>query len=257
MVVAPVLPANQARGSIYTRGYAIVPDVFSAAECSRIADIAMHVASQQVAQAPSEAFTVDSDDQGRIAPRKIDYPFLKNADFRAFVLDPRLQEVVTLALGQPGYLMRDQLFCKPPQFGTAKPYHQENASVGYTPADDMLITWIALDDATEYNGCLRVVEGSHTRLWPHSPMVGATYNHVPPAEAIDLDREVLLPVDAGGVVLLHSQILHASHPNPTPDWRRAYTAHWVTDRISCTTDAQRYGYSLTAGGGEHCVHRAP
>lgn len=257
MVVAPVLPANQAQHSVRTRGYAVVPDVFTPTECARIADIAMRVASEQMAKAPDEAFTVDRDDQGHIAPRKVDYPFLKNPDFRAFILDERLQTLVALALGRPGYLMRDQLFCKPPYFGTAKPYHQENASLQYTPPEDMLVTWIALDDATEENGCLRVVDGSHRRLWPHAPMPGATYNHVPPPEAVDLDHEVLLPVPAGGVVILHSQVLHASHPNPTAEWRRAYTAHWVTDRVRCATDAQRYGYSLTTGGGERCAHRAP
>jgi ectoine hydroxylase-related dioxygenase (phytanoyl-CoA dioxygenase family) len=157
MAAAPLHTPAQARDSLRTRGFAVIPDVFSAVECQRVAGIAMNIAAREMSATPDEAFTVDRDDHGRIAPRKIDYPFLKDARFRDFILDQRLQQLVAHALGRPGYLMRDQLFCKPPRFGTAKPYHQENASLFYQPADEMIVTWIALDDASEANGCLHVL----------------------------------------------------------------------------------------------------
>ncbi|WP_051028831.1 MULTISPECIES: phytanoyl-CoA dioxygenase family protein [Nocardia] len=238
-------------------GYAIVPAVFTPAEAARIAEIAMTVSTHEMRHS-RDGFTVDRSADGTAeAPRKIDYPFQKHAEFRAFVLDPRLTELAAAVLGGPAHLMRDQLFCKPPGFGSAKPYHQENASLGYEPPEAMIVTWIALDDATADNGCLRVIDGSHHTLWPHQAQPGAIYNHLPPAEAIDLDREVLLPVPAGAVVVLHSQVLHYSAPNPSPHWRRAYTAHWVTAAATCTTAAARYGYSHTTGGDNQLIHRAP
>lgn len=248
---------EQARAQLADHGFVVVPDVFAAADLAPIAEAAMSIglAEMQRAQDP---FTVDRSADGlRQQPRKIDYPFQKHRQFREFILDPRITGLATAILGERAYLMRDQLFCKPPYFGSPKPYHQENATVGYHPPESMIITWIALDDASVDNGCLRVIDGSHRALLPHNPKPGAAYNHVPVPEAIDLDREVLLPVPAGGVVVLHSQVLHHSAANHSGTWRRAYTGHWVTASISCTTDAQRYGYSQTAGRGESLRFRAP
>lgn len=247
---------DQARTHLRQHGYAVVPDVFTHTDIAPITEIAMQIGLQEMRRS-HDPFTVDRSETGLLHPRKIDYPFQKHPDFRAFILDPRIIDLASTILGCPAYLMRDQLFCKPPGFGSAKPYHQENASTGYQPADNMIITWIALDAATADNGCLRVIDGSHHQLWTHTPQPGASYNHLSPEEAVDFTREVLLPVPAGGVVILHSQVLHYSAPNPTDQWRRAYTGHWVTADITCTTDAQRYGYSRTAGRGERLTHRAP
>lgn len=246
-----------ARTQVHQHGYAVIGDVFTAGETAALAQIAMQIGAHEL-QRSQDPFTVDHDGNGHAAVRKIDYPFQKHPACREFILDPRITSLAGAVLGEPGYLMRDQLFCKPPYFGSPKPYHQENATTGYAPADSMIITWIALDDATAENGCLRVIDRSHRELLPHNPQRGASYNHVPPSEAIDLTREVLLPVPAGGVVVLHSQVLHYSAANGSEHWRRAYTGHWVTADITCTTDAQRYGYSRTAGGdGNRLPHRAP
>lgn len=252
----PAVSLPQARSYLYERGFAVIENVFTTQDVARIARVAMEVAGREMATDPDSPFTVDHGD-GAIAPRKIDHPFLKHREFRAFALDPRLSGLAAAVLGEPAFLMRDQIFAKPPHFGTPKPYHQENASLGYSPANAMIVTWVALDDATPDNGCLRVIEGSHHLLLPHEPAPGAPYNHVPEPDSIDLTREVLLPVSAGGVVLLHSQVLHCSATNPSPDWRRAYALHWVTASITCATDAQRYGYSLTAGRGEGLSYRSP
>ncbi|WP_051023347.1 phytanoyl-CoA dioxygenase family protein [Nocardia pneumoniae] len=254
--MSPSAVLQHARDQVYERGYAVIPDVFTAADTAPVAATAMQVGLHEMQRDPSP-FTVDHGTDGLRRPRKVDYPFQKHPAFREFILDRRITDLAAAVLGEPAYLMRDQLFCKPPHFGTAKPYHQENASTGYQPADSMIITWIALDDATSENGCLRVIDDSHRTLWPHRPQPDAVYNHVPPPEAVDLDREVLLPVPAGGVVVLHSQVLHYSAANHSEHWRRAYTGHWVTAGITCTTDAQRYGYSRTAGGGERLSFRAP
>ena len=254
---AELLPTGQDRARFLAHGYAVVPDVFAPEETANVIEAATRVSEAEMRANPDDPFTVDRDETGRTAPRKIDYPFLKSEVFRAFILDERLQRIASVFLGESAYLMRDQLFCKPPEVGSAKPFHQENANLGYAPADGMLITWIALDEARLDNGALRVLPGSHDRLWEHSPMPSATYNHVPPEEALEQGQEISLPVASGSVIIMHSQILHASAPNTSRMWRRAYAAHWVRSNITCATDAHRYGYSLTAGGGEYCAYRAP
>ena len=96
---------------------------------------------------------------------------------------------------------------KPPEFGSAKPYHQDNAYFLCQPADDVLTAWIALDDVDVDNGCLRYIDGSH--------------------------RQGILPLRRGGVVLHHCQTLHTSHKNQSDRWRRGYATHWGTADVSC------------------------
>ena len=189
-------------------------------------------------------------------PRKIDYPFLKDETIRFFALDAKLARIAANFLGRAAYLIRDQLFMKPPRIGTAKPLHQENAALLFDPPDHMLITWVALDDATPDNGCLRFIDGSHHTLLDHEPIPDARFHLIPRAPQHDPREETEVPVHRGSVIVIHSQTLHASGINRSDTWRRAYSCHWVTDQVRCGTDALKYGYSRTVGS-ERYTHRSP
>jgi phytanoyl-CoA hydroxylase len=238
------------------RGWAVIPEVFSEREADRVSAAAMRVSAAELAAHPGERFTVDASPSGELQPRKIDYPFLKHARFRAFALDPRLASLAAAFLGRRAYLIRDQLFCKPPGFGTEKPYHQENAALLFDPPGDMLVTWVALDPASEDNGCLRFIDASHHELLDHKPVPGAPYHLVPDASAFDMSQESVVPAGKGSVIVIHSQALHGSAANRSSEWRRAYSCHWVTGRVTCGTSALAYGYSRTVGQ-EPYPHRSP
>jgi ectoine hydroxylase-related dioxygenase (phytanoyl-CoA dioxygenase family) len=225
----------------------LIPGVFSGPEADQISAVAMQVSADELADNPGERFTVDASADGELQPRKIDYPFLKHPAFRRFALDPRLGSLASAFLGRDAYLIRDQLFCKPPRFGSEKPYHQENAALLFDPPGDMLVTWVALDPAGQRNGCLRFIDGSHHKMLEHTPMPDAPYHLIPGAAAIDLARESIVPAARGSVIVIHSQVLHGSAGNNSGQWRRAYSCHWVTDRVTCETSALAYGYSRTVG----------
>jgi ectoine hydroxylase-related dioxygenase (phytanoyl-CoA dioxygenase family) len=244
------------RATYLDQGWARIRGVFDEHEAQHIADTVTRVAGREMLANPAQRFTVDASEDGVLAPRKIDYAFQKDEEIRRFALDERLRAVVSEALGDTGYLIRDSVFLKPPRFGSAKPYHQENASLGLAPADGMLVAWVALDSATEDNGCLSVVPGSHRSLTEHLPLAGAAYHHVPvDRAAIRSEQQISLTCRPGDVLLLHSQIMHASEPNRSATWRRAYSAHWVTDGLTCTTDALHNGYSTTVGGDNDFLYR--
>ena len=50
---------------------------------------------------------------GRVAPRKIDTPFLKHEEFQQFVQDERLVKVLRAILGKDPLLVEDQILMKP------------------------------------------------------------------------------------------------------------------------------------------------
>ncbi|MBI2195251.1 MAG: phytanoyl-CoA dioxygenase family protein [Planctomycetes bacterium] len=219
------------------KGWTVVEGVYSASEADRIAEIALAISQKEV-QTEKKGYKADLSPNGvQLAPRKIDVPFWKESAFRAFVLDPRLLRLLEDLIGGKPLLVTDQIFMKPPRFGSSKPYHQDNFYFQCKPADKVVTAWIALDDVEAANGCLRYIDGSHRGpLLPHAPVPGETYNLVPPPELIDLSRESLAPVRKGGVVFHHSMALHTSHRNESDRWRRGYATHWATAEVTSAND---------------------
>ncbi|CAN5833527.1 hypothetical protein BH10CHL1_BH10CHL1_14350 [soil metagenome] len=215
----------------WEKGWAVADDVFTKAEVEKIAHLALQISQAELTKA-GDRYVADASADGELAPRKIDRPFWKQADFQAFILDQRLVEMLSTLLGASPLLATDQIFMKPPRFGSAKPYHQDNFYFQCQPADHVITAWIALDDVDAENGCLRYIDGSHKGpILPHEPLPGQPYNLVPPPELVDLRKESLALVRKGGVVFHHSQTLHTSHRNESDRWRRGYATHWVTDDV--------------------------
>ena len=216
----------------WEKGWAVVEGVFEREEAERIAQLALTVSTEELDTA-GNTYVVDRDEGGQVAPRKIDKPFRKRQEFRQFVLSDSLRRLIEDLIGGEPLLATDQIFMKPPRFGSAKPFHQDNAYFLCDPGDRVITAWIALDDVDESNGCLRYIDGSHRGgILPHDPVPGEPHNKAPRPELIDRSRESLALVKKGGVVFHHSQTLHTSHRNESDRWRRAYATHWVTRDVT-------------------------
>jgi phytanoyl-CoA hydroxylase len=217
----------------HEKGWTVVEEVFTRDEAEAIALEALKLSEAELKET-SEDYKVDHSEDGKVAPRKIDRPFEKDPIFRNFVLDTRLREAITTFFGKEPLLVVDQIFMKPPQFGSAKPYHQDNAYFCCKPIDDVITAWIALDDVDEENGCLRYIDGSHKEgLVAHKPIPGEEHNMAPGDEDIDLSREAMGRVKKGGVCIHHGYALHTSHRNESDRWRRGFATHWVSKDVTC------------------------
>ena len=79
-------------------------------------------------EASPQTFDPDFDpsDLTRLAPRKLEDPYGKDERYRAFVHDAGLHRLAHELLGgdEPPLLWGSQLFMKPPEIGTVKPWHQ-------------------------------------------------------------------------------------------------------------------------------------
>ena len=137
---------------------------------------------------------------------------------------PRLLDLVELLIGPEIYSNPIQhARIKPPEAAVPKdapgngylaatPWHQDQ---GVITADadetDILSVWIAITDATELNGCLCMIPGSHREgLAPHCfeiPQKFRASNMTP------------LPMKAGSVVFFHRLTKHSSMPNHSEDIR--------------------------------------
>lgn len=101
---------------------------------------------------------------------------------------------------------------------TATDWHQDRA-VGHAEADatQMVTVWLAVSDATEENGCLKVVPGK-PQMYPHCPQKQTA---IAPG-CLDETKAIPLPVKAGGAVIFHPLTPHASLTNSSGQFRWSF-----------------------------------
>ena len=120
----------------------------------------------------------------------------------------------------------DQLLAKRPHKTDAVfEWHQDQA---YWPvlADSRTATcWLAIDDSTLANGCMRFVPGSgHGPIRPHRPLKGDRGESHTLLTDVDPARDEIrpVPIRRGDITVHNERVLHGSGGNSTDGWRRAY-----------------------------------
>lgn len=134
--------------------------------------------------------------------------------FRKLNADPRLVDPLQDIIGPDIEFWSDKLVFKTSQIAFGTPWHQDYP---YWRGAHKYSIWIALDDATPENGCLKMLPGSHKSLRDHNGIdsegIGFT-NRLKSGE-VDEKQAVTMAVAAGSAVIFHDLCLHASYPNPS------------------------------------------
>ena len=132
--------------------------------------------------------------------------------FRQAVRDSRLVDILEAILGPNVEFLSDKVVYKDEETHIASPWHQDWP---YWEGTHKISVWVALDDATPANGCLKLLPGSHLGSVIHDGDMsdGSGFGHRIRPETIDEGMAVTAPVEAGGAVFFHDLTMHASHPN--------------------------------------------
>lgn len=153
------------------------------------------------------------------------------------VFERRARSVAVALLGDDMNIDYDQFLAKKPGKSDAVfAWHQDMAYWPRKTPDTRTVTCsLALDDADQENGCLRVVPGSHTDgLRRHRPLAqdlrvskgDAASREDAHAQVLDLkpeDEVVYLPVRRGDITLHNEWLIHGSGGNQSATrWRRTY-----------------------------------
>lgn len=126
----------------------------------------------------------------------------------------------------------DQLFCKPARDGGVVAWHQDYSYWTRTVPMAHLTCWIGLDDATEQNGCVHYIPGSHR--WPLLPTtelgggMDAIQSVLSDEQAAQF-RPTPCPLKAGEAVFHHPLTLHGSFENRSDRPRRAVVINLFRD----------------------------
>lgn len=152
----------------------------------------------------------------------------RHKDFPAmdrFVHGPLARDLIGQCLGPDPVLFNEQFVVKGAGKGASFAWHQDSAYVGFDHPP-YLSLWMALDDATEENGCVYLIPrdlDAQPGIDPHAPLEGTDelngYSGPLPGEA--------MTCPAGTVVAFSSRTLHRSGENRTDRPRRAYLAQYA------------------------------
>jgi len=196
-------------------GVVVLEDLFSEEEMAPISDEVDRVIRREVTYVPdSDLIYEPGTDRLRNAFRLHHYA----TPFMDFARKPQLVAVLREILGEPVRLYGSQVFAKPALVGTAVPKHQDMPYWPFAP-DDMLSAWVALDDSTEENGCVRFALGSHKLGRLEHAASGVAGNSLGLVAAVDLP-EFAAVIRRGSCVLHHSLTVHHSEPNRSDRARR-------------------------------------
>jgi len=212
-------------------GYVVVRDLLPPDVLSRVRDaITAAEAEVQTGKAKHQALpepdAAGADVATKTPLRKLNALVPHSEFFHSVAANLSIMDIVAQLTDNPTSIMlySDQVFLKPAFCGSAKPLHQDNSYFRVTPHDHGVTCWIAIDEATEENGCMRYIPGSHKLgLLPHRQISAA---HLTP-EASDLGREVAVPIPAGAAIFHHLLALHSSQANRSDKPRRAWALHYA------------------------------
>lgn len=155
------------------------------------------------------------------------------------VADDRLLDIGEQFVGHDIALFASHYIAKTPFDGQPVLWHQDGS---YWPLEPMEVTtlWLAQDDSTPENGCMRVIPGSHhDRLLGYEELQRRT--DIPNAldsgmdpELVDESQAVDIILNAGDVSIHHPKIIHGSKPNNSPRWRRGLTIRYIPTSTQVT-----------------------
>lgn len=178
-------------------------------------------------------------------------------DWQGNVFERRAASIAEQLHGPGMVLDYDQLLAKRPHKTDAVfEWHQDQAYWPVFPDSRTATVWLAVDDSTLANGCMRFVPGSQRfPLRPHRPLDGDRgKSHTLLTDVDPVKDEIRpVPIRRGDVTVHDERVLHGSGGNSTSGWRRAYV---VAFRAAATVaEERRLGFTHSHNDGQGVLDR--
>ena len=155
---------------------------------------------------------------------------LHDERFLKYCLNTEILNIVEQLIGKNFAIWNSSFFAKPAFNGHATPWHQDGQYWPIKPLATCSV-WLAIDDATSENGCLKFIKGSHKdkKIKKHK---------INNNEKLTLNQEVLkseyieknsvdLILKRGQISLHDIYMVHGSKENKSPNSRRAMTMRFM------------------------------
>jgi ectoine hydroxylase-related dioxygenase (phytanoyl-CoA dioxygenase family) len=200
-------------------GFFVVPELFDSREIALLSQIAR--IDHQAAAAASRA-----DGEGGAIRLHVENE-LHDDIYSAMVRSRRIVGTMQQLLEEEVYHWHHKLILKEPRVGGAWAWHQD---YGYwyhngCLAPQLASCLIAVDRATRENGCLQVIRGSHRLGRLEHGKVGdqtGIFDNARLQAILSRQELVYCDLEPGSAIFFHSNLIHRSDQNKSPDPRWAF-----------------------------------
>jgi phytanoyl-CoA hydroxylase len=170
-----------------------------------------------------------------LRPEKLDWFLVLNDPFWVrLIADDRLLDIAEKFIGPNIALFASHYFAKPPHDGLPVLWHQDGS---YWPLDpcEVVTLWLAVDDSTPENGCLRVIPGSHRLEFQEHARDTSVENVLSSGIAgVDESSAVDVILRAGDVSVHHPNLIHGSNANTSDKRRCGLTIRYIPTSTQIT-----------------------
>ena len=147
-------------------------------------------------------------------------------EWQGNVYEQRTADIARQLCGDGMMIDYDQLLAKQPHKTDAVfAWHQDMAYWPLTEDRRTATFWLAVDDSTVDNGCMRFVPATthEAQLRPHAPVYGGRgESHALATELRPGDEVIVKPIARGDCTVHNERVMHGSGGNRTAGYRRAY-----------------------------------
>ena len=167
-------------------------------------------------------------------PEGMDVPHFKDPWLFRYLAHPRILDIIEDFIGPDIVLWSSHFIAKPRGDGKIVPWHTDGAYWG-TQLDPMKVItlWLAVDESTLENGCMRVIPGSHLA----GPVSKDQYEGVDAGENVfniqlkpddvNESQAVDLELQVGECHFHDAWTIHGSNRNSSPKRRCGYTMRYM------------------------------
>ncbi len=171
-------------------------------------------------------------------PEAMDRPHFEDPSLFRYLTDSRALDVIQAFLGPDIVLWSSHFIAKPGGDGKAVPWHTDGAYWRERLQPMEVITlWLAVDESTRDNGCMRVIPGSHRG--PHAAIEEYgkvdrethVFDDLLSPELFDEATAVDLELAVGECHFHDAWTVHGSTLNTSPNRRCGYTMRYMPAHV--------------------------
>jgi phytanoyl-CoA hydroxylase len=148
--------------------------------------------------------------------------------FSAFSHSKKMEAAARAVGFSDPLLLQSMVIMKPPGIGGEVTCHQDSTFL-YTEPESCVGFWLAIDEATEENGCMEFIPEGHKgplrRLFRRKQ--GGTEMVALSNDPYPEDRLIAAPAEVGDLVIFSGRAPHLSRANRSTSPRMAYTLHMI------------------------------